>query len=76
MAKTKEQKRQEAIDRARRRLPIARDIWMRYQPGGESYIELAKRDKAHADKVADDTTKAFKKAAARAHTDLHGNPLN
>jgi len=75
MAKSKTQKREEAIQRARKALPGARLTWLKYQPGGNVYVETAKHNKEHADMISEQATVSFKEAAARAHTDLHGNPL-
>lgn len=65
MPKSKQQKREEAIQRARVILPMHRDWWLRTRPGDDC------QDKELSEKAE----KAFIKAASAAKTDLHGNPL-
>lgn len=75
MAKSKEQKRDEAMMRARAALPVHRLRWMDHQPGGHVYEETKKHNPQYAETIREQAQITFEKAAARAGTDLHGNPL-
>lgn len=75
MAKTKEQKQHEAMLRARNALPAARARWYDYQPGGHVYEETKKHNPEYAEVIRQEAQTSFEEAAARAGTDLHGNPL-
>lgn len=77
MAKTKEQKRQEAIDRNRRNFPSKREEWQSRQPSGESYKLYAQYyGKDEADARALEANRRFAKEMAAAHCDAHGNPTD
>lgn len=75
MAKSKEQKRLEAMMRARAALPEHRARWYEYQPGGRVYERTKQHNPEYAEQLRQEAQTSFEKAAARAGTDLHGNPL-
>jgi hypothetical protein len=77
MAKSKEQKQREAVERSRLHLDRVREVWFKYQPGGELYsLELSRAGKMSADTLALEHTRRLKLAAAAAQCDTHGNPLS
>ncbi len=73
--KTKEQKRHEAMLRARKVLPKHRARWMEYQPGGRVFERTKTQNPDYALQIQREAQIVFEEAAARAGTDLHGNPL-
>ena len=75
MAKTKEQKRHEAMLRAREALPSHRERWMKYQIDDEDYEKTKIHSPDHAEILRRQAQKTFEQAAERAGTDLYGNPL-
>ena len=77
MPKTKHQKQQEAIERARFTLPLHRKKWMEVAFGSPGFVQNQEQygyDKAV--RIAEEAYHNFKKAAEQAHADLHGNPLS
>lgn len=74
--KTKEQKRQEALERFRKDYPSQSALWRSSQPGGHAYeqalktggLEIATALKEEADQV-------FLRFQVHAEIDSHGNPL-
>jgi len=75
MAKTKEQKQKEAIERKRANLSKIRQEWISHQVGGDAYKTNMKHGKEWADRRAQEETNRFRKAAAEAQCDTHGNPF-
>lgn len=73
--KSKEQKREEAMLRARNNLPKHRAHWIECQPGGGIYEPLKRINPERAEIVRQQADLAFDRAAAHAGTDRHGNPL-
>lgn len=77
MAKTKEQKQQEAIDRNRRRLHQHRAMYLESSPGGEMYKHnFVIYGKEEAQSEARRYDLLFTKACQAAHVDRHGNPVD
>lgn len=77
MAKTKEQKQQEAIDRNRRRLHQHRAMYLESSPGGEMYKHnFVIYGKEEAQSEARRYDLLFTKACQAAHVDRHGNPID
>ena len=75
MAKTKEQKQKEALERKRKFFHVYTTNWLDSQPGGERYKRHAKISQVSADRLASETEQALVRAAKEAHLDRHGNPL-
>jgi len=76
MPKTKDQKRREAIERARARLPKIRGKWLTVAYGTPDYWEYAQ---SHSVQAATDRAEVAQKryynACKTAQCDNYGNPL-
>lgn len=76
MAKSKEQKQLEAIQRKRSMINSYRETWMKYAYGTESRQKLLQNNtEAKLDELFERADKAFKEACKEAQVDTHGNPL-
>ncbi len=75
MAKSKQQKQQEAIARNRSAFPNEIKMWCRTQSSGELYKERLQISKEAAQKCASDGDIQLLRAAKEAHVDRYGNPL-
>lgn len=74
--KTKQAKQNEAIERNRQGFVNHRITWLECQEGGERYERMKKKyGQEEADKLRTSANKKFEAAAAAAHVDKHGNPL-
>lgn len=76
MAKSKQQKQQEALDRKRAQFPEKMTLRLKYNPGG-NYYENCKRFQGQelADKRAAEHNIAFGRYLKEAQLDTHGNHL-
>lgn len=76
MAKSKQQKRQEAMERKRRHLQLYRVEFLSTQWPSVSYQQVHDLEgRAEADAIALRTKQAFEKACKEAGVDTHGNLL-
>lgn len=76
MAKTKEQKQVDAIERKRASFSKNFDQYIRFQHGMPAYSELEQSlGQAKAQARADETRKTFERYCNEAKIDKHGNHL-
>lgn len=76
MPKTREQKRKEALERLRDKIPAQRVLMMRAQRGGDLWKAAAVAEsEKNADYLAEVSSKTFKRLCEEARVDTHGNPL-
>jgi hypothetical protein len=77
VAKSKEQKQHEAIERNRRDLHEHREMFLRYSPGTPLYKELVQVEgQKETDKLFWQYDRRLTMAAQAAHCDRHGNPID
>ena len=75
MAKSKEQKQKEAIERKRAAFPAEIKMWCEAQEYSTKASNIHKFGKEHCDKHMADAEKRLVRAAKEAHLDRYGNPL-
>lgn len=76
MAKSKQQKQLEAIERKRQHLSYQRQVYLEAQWGSQTYnkkLQVIPQEKL--DQQAAEAKRIFLKACAEAQVDAHGNPL-
>lgn len=76
MPKTRKQKREEALERLRDKIPAHRVLMLRAQRGGDLWKATAvSESEKNADYLAEVSSKTFKRLCEEARVDTHGNPL-